>query len=215
MEPKAPHANCDACPLKDHKFVPTSKPANAKVALVSRSPGANDTDAPFTGPSQGVVDYLLKKYDHSRENVVLTNVVLCQTDAPPKEAIEACRPRLEADIQGCTTIIAAGTEAVTAFTNSRSVHGARGFVHEGSMGRRIIAANNPALVLRESDSFPTLLTDFKLALDPFPDPTFPEVEIINNASMAKNRIQDWIDNLTGLVATDLEWSGLDIYCAGF
>jgi uracil-DNA glycosylase family 4 len=218
MEPKAPHANCDVCPLKDAKFVPSSKPANAKVALVSRSPGANDTDAPFTGPSKDIVDYLLKKYNHSRNNVVLTNVVLCQTDAPPKEAIEACSARLESEIVNTTTIIAAGSEAASTLTKVRSVISGRGFVHERQSNgnlQRVIVTNNPALVLRESDSFPTLITDFKLALDPLPDPYFPTVEIINEPDMAGDTLRFWLDSYSGFISSDLEWSGLDIYCAGF
>lgn len=214
MEPKTPHANCNACPLKDRKFVPTSAPQGAKVALVSRSPGAGDTTAPFTGASKDVVDYLLKKYNHSRENVVLTNVVLCQTDSPPKEAIQACSQRLQSDLREVETVIAAGSEAVSILTDYRSVYSARGFVHQRE-GRRIIAANNPALVLRESDSFPTLLTDFKLALDPLPDPVFPEVEIINDPDMARGELRRRADDYSGTYATDLEWAGLDIYCAGF
>lgn len=218
MEPKAPHANCDVCPLKDHKFVPSSKPEGAKVALVSRSPGSNDTDAPFTGPSKDVVDYLLKKYGHDRNNVVLTNVVLCQTDAPPKEAIEACSARLESDVSNCNTIIAAGTEATSYFTKVRSVHAGRGYVHErqnNGSSQRVVVANNPALVLRESDSFPTLITDFKLALDPLPDPYFPNVEIINEPNLARDTLREWLSGKSRFGATDLEWAGLDIYCAGF
>lgn len=219
MLPKAPHANCSECPLQNAKFVPTSGPKDAKVALVSRSPGQNDTTAPFTGPSGPVVDYLLGKYNHSRENVILSNVVLCQTESPSKEAIEACRPRLENDIRNCSTIIAAGTEAVIAFTNERSVFAARGYPHSrvGPYGniQRIIAANNPAVVLRDSDSFPTLVTDFKLALDPLPDPTFPDVKVINDPNVAKSILQRWTNDRSGIVATDLEWWGTRIYCAGF
>ena len=214
MEPKAPHADCDNCPLKDRKYVPASKPVGAKVALVSRSPGAGDTSAPFTGASKDVVDYLLKKYNHSRENVVLTNVVLCQTDEPSKTAIEACSKRLQSELQNVNTVIACGTEAVTAFTGHRGVSSARGFVHQRD-GKRIIATNNPALVLRESDAFPTLLTDFKLALDPLPDPVFPEVEIINDSRDARHILRERIEHFSGTYATDLEWHGFDIYCAGF
>ena len=39
---KHPLANCEECPLKDAAYVPTSGPADAKVAFVSRSPGKHD-----------------------------------------------------------------------------------------------------------------------------------------------------------------------------
>jgi uracil-DNA glycosylase family 4 len=214
-ESKATGARCWECPLKDSKYVPSSLPPHAEVALVSRSPGRNDTTAPFTGPSQPIVDHLLERNGFSRKNVVLTNVVLCQTDNPSPKAIEACRPRLLDEVKGCSTIIAGGTEAVQSFTKYRSVQAARGFVIKGLRGERIIAANNPALVLRDSDTFPTLITDFKLALDPLPNPEFPKVEIINDPDVAKDRLLSSYIGYRGNISTDLEWNGTSIYCAGF
>lgn len=220
MEPKAEHANCNICPLQNARYAPTSGPKNARVSLVSRSPGVHDVDAgaPFSGPSGEVVDYLLNKNGVKRAQIITTNVVLCQTDAPSKEAIEACRPRLESEIGQCETIIAAGTEAVTALTPFRSVSSARGYVHTriaNDNEQRIIAANNPALVLRESDTFPNLVTDFKLALNPLPHPKFPSVKVINDPDVARDTLREWNESFTGVVATDLEWSGTDIACAGF
>jgi DNA polymerase I len=212
---KAPHAHCSKCPLRDKKFVPSHLPQGAKIAIVSRSPGHYDTTGPFTGPSQRVVDYLLESNGHSRQNVALSNVVLCQTDDPPREAIAACRPRLRNETAGYNTIIAAGREAILEFTTKGSVGSARGYVHSDSEGRRIVATNNPALVLRESDSFPTLVTDFRLAFNPLPQPTFPKVEIINEPHVARDILREWNEHFVGNLSSDLEWHGSRICCAGF
>src|SRR4051812_47838234 len=111
---KHPLANCEACPLVNKRHAPTSGPADAKVAIVSRSPGRYDVLAkrPFSSTSGDILDHLLGRYGVKREEILATNVVLCRSDDPPKEAINCCRPRLQSEIKTCTTVIAAGVEAV-------------------------------------------------------------------------------------------------------
>lgn len=215
-ERKHPLAKCEECPLQEARCALSTGPQGAKVALVSRSPGVHDVynGRPFSGPSGEIVDYLLNRYGVKRDEILTTNVVLCQTDEPSNEAITACWPRLQAELEGVETIIAAGSEAVKLLTPFGSIFSARGFTHNWR-GARVIAANNPALVIRESDSFPNLVTDFKLALDPLPDPIFPEVEVINDADVARDRLREWGQGYSRVTATDLEWHGDTIYCAGF
>lgn len=217
---KHPLALCEECSLYSKKCAPTSGPKDAKIALVSRSPGYHDVRAgkPFSGPSGDVLNYLLGKYGVKRADILTTNVVLCETDDPPADALQACRPRLLDEIKDTNLIIAAGAEAVGVFTKYRSVVSARGFAHTWG-DKRVIASNNPALVIRKSDSFPDLVTDFKLALDPIPAPKFPTVEIINDPLKARAILRSWTegDSLNNsIIASDLEWrNGNEYVCAGF
>lgn len=216
---KHPLAECESCPLFKESCAPTTGPQDAKVAVVSRSPGYYDglVGRPFANPkgAGAVLDYLLKSHGYSRDQVIATNIVLCETDDPPAEAVKACRPRLLADVANVDLIIAAGAEATSLFTRYRAVTSARSRSHEWE-GKRVVVTNNPALVARNSDSFPDLVADFRLALDPLPEPTFPEVEVINDPSEGRNVLQRWINSLDGVLAADAEWkSSGEIVCAGF
>lgn len=219
MESKVPLARCNECPLAPARCVPSKTPTGAKIALVSRSPGKYDHNGPFSGPSGKVLDYLLAKYGVQRNEIITTNVVLCETDNPPPKAIVACADRLRAEVDSVETIIAAGTEAVRSFTKYGTTHAARGFVHyrENSVGdkQRVIATNNPALVLRDNDVLPELLTDFKIALDPLTEPEFPSVSIIHNAVEARDYLRTWENLPQGtIIGADLEWAGNTIQCIG-
>ena len=113
FKPKALLADCENCPLKEAPCVPSENlESNKGVAFVSRSPGAYDARSgrPFSNPrgSKPVLDHLLSLHNVNRNDVLLTNVVLCQTDNPPTEAIKACSLRLEAEIANCELVIAGG-----------------------------------------------------------------------------------------------------------
>jgi len=224
IEPKAPHAECWKCPLVAHACAPTSGPTNAKIAFVSRSPGKHDIafKKPFAGPSGKVLDHLLGRYGVKRDEIITTNVVLCRTDDPPVEAIQACRPRLEAEIANCELVIAGGTEATTALTRYRTVFNARPFIHNrtsrNGTKQRVIVTNNPALVIRDSDSYPDIVEDFRRAFDPPPPVTFPTVEIINEQTRARDVLRKWNKTVFDTpIASDLEWNSNtdEPVCAGF
>src|SRR5687767_8657687 len=99
---KHPLAKCEECPLAKAPCAPSSGPLDAKIAIVSRSPGYHESMSgkPFSGMSGKVLNHLLEEQGVSRNEVLATNVVLCYTDKPTKEAIEACSPRLAAELEG-------------------------------------------------------------------------------------------------------------------
>lgn len=220
---KHPLANCEECPLKEAPFVSTEN-LGKKTALVSRSPGAYDCRAgkPFSNPrgSKAVLDHLLALNHVKRSDVTLTNVVLCQTDEPSTDAIKCCSARLESEIADCDVVIAAGTEAINTLTSYRTVSGSRGFSIPrtspvSKKKQRVVATNNPAAVTRKSDLYPDMVKDFKRTFNPPPPVKFPEVEIIEDADEGCNIIGRWKNNLSGIIASDLEWRGREIVCAGF
>jgi len=225
VERKHPLAECEKCPLASMPCAPTSGDPNSKIAFVSRSPGQYDVvvKKPFANPrgAGAVLDHLLARYRVKREDVITTNVVLCRSDDPPRDAIMACKPRLEEEIKHCSLVIAGGTEATTALTRYRAVFTARPFIHNrtssAGVKQRVIVTNNPALVVRNSDAYPDMVEDFRRAFDPPPPPVFPEVEIINDADVATRTLGRWLKDAPAIMASDLEWRTTtnEPVCAGF
>lgn len=221
IERKHPLAECEKCPLFDQPYVPTSGPKNAKLAVVSRSPGWHEAKKgeSFSGPSGKVLDYLLGENGVKRSEVLLTNAVLCTSKAPPTQAIAACSKRLQHDIREADTVIAAGSEAVKSILGRQSLSGTRGYAHEKSIGnhrQQIICTNNPAIVLKDDGLFPNLRADFRLAINP-PEPgQLPEVNWTDDIHTGR----EWLRGIrrrlfgTGLVekavtiSVDIETLGL-------
>ena len=212
VAPKAPHALCHECPLADAPCVKTKKPTMHPVrgAVVSRSPGRPEVIAgePFASQygSGKIMDYLLGMNGVKREQVLLTNTVLCV--APdgkiPPEAIKACSPRLEHELRGIHTVVAAGDEAVKLLIGRGSISRYRGYRHSIG-GRTVVAANNPAIVLHDDSKFPDLKRDFQRAFNPLPPPTLPRIEVIEDANDARHYLQTIND--APLVAVDIESRG--------
>jgi uracil-DNA glycosylase family 4 len=221
---KHPLADCSNCPLKDTHYAPSTG-LDKKVAFVSRSPGAYDgrSGIPFSNPrgSKAVLKHLLARHNLNRDDLLLTNVVLCQSDDPPKEAIKACSARLEYELGDCELVIAGGGEAVDSLTHYRGVSRSRGF----NIGRtnkvsgkqqRVVVTNNPAAVVRNSDLYPDMVRDFRRAFDPPPPPVFPKVVIIDDVDQAIDTVKTWIGTeFRTPVAADLEWRRREVVCSGF
>jgi uracil-DNA glycosylase family 4 len=219
IKPKAPYALCHKCPLADRPFASTTGPEDASVAVVSRSPGYFEGLAgkSFSGPSGKVLDHLLQLHGVSRKDVLATNAVLCQSDGTEEgfaKAIECCAPRLHSEIGECDTVIAAGREAAWSIAGESNISQNRGYVHNVSNAasdkeQRVIITNNPAVVLRDDRTFPELVRDFRLALDPLPTPAMPKVRIIDDVEEAFDVAEKVIESIESgtLVAADIETRG--------
>ena len=252
---KHPLAVCEKCPFYERDFAATTGPADAKIAVVSRSPGVSEArmGKSFSGMSGRVLNHLLEVHGAPRDTVLATNVVLCQSGSPSEEkgnsfalAVACCEPRLEAEIAKADTVIACGVEAVQALTGASNIGRNRGFVHDReseSNGvrklQRVIVTSNPAMAIRNDGTFPDLMRDFKLALDPLPTPSMPRVRMVDTIEEAQVAVAEMLTQLTEnptLIASDLETRGstsgdmsqkdkdgnqsglrhtADIVCAGF
>jgi len=244
MTQKAPYALCDTCPFKDRGMAKSTGPEDAKIALVSRSPGYYDVlnGKTFGGPSGKVLDHLLAQQGKTRNDVLVTNLVLCQSDGPEDKgwslAVQCCKPRLESEIADADTIIAAGSEAGREIVdNFASIGADRGYIHHRDSPanpekrQRVVVTNNPVVVLRDDATYPELVRDFRLAINPLPQPKLPEVKWIDDVDEAKKQAEFMIDHISGLkdviVSTDIEARGTEnvkrsglrhtaqIVCAGF
>jgi DNA polymerase-1 len=158
----------------------------------------------FSGPSGKVLDHLLQLHGTSRDEVIATNVVLCQSDGTESGfafAQACCEPRLEAEIAEVTTVIAAGREAAKAVTGDPNVARNRGYVHyrDSPMSdktQRVIVTNNPAVVLRDDGNFPELVRDFRLAINPLPQPEMPMVRWTEKLDEARDWARQIYDQLS-------------------
>lgn len=206
---KHPDALCEECPLYSKPCAKTTAPRNPTTAFVSRSPGHHEAMAgkPFSGPSGDVLTYLLKENGVERDEILLTNVVLCAPDAGkvPPEAIKACAPRLHSELRGIPLVIAAGSEAVNLIIGRGAIERYRGYRIE-QPGRTVVATNNPALVLRDDSTFPNLKRDFRRAFNPLPPPTLPTVEVIEDGQAARDFIRRQIE-VPSTIASDIESRG--------
>ena len=215
---KHPLAICEKCPLSGRSFAATTGPPQARIAVVSRSPGYYEGLAgkSFSGPSGKVLDHLLQLHGTSRDDILATNAVLCQSDGTEQgfaTAMMCCQPRLEAEIENCDTVIAAGREAAWAVQGESNISVNRGYVHNRDVGssnghvQRVIITNNPAVVLRDDRTFPELVRDFRLALDPLPVPKMPKVRWIDDIEEARQVAEKILNELpTGdfIIASDIE-----------
>ena len=210
IQRKHPLAKCEECPLAQKPCAKTIGPKDASVALVSRSPGYHEALAgkPFSGPSGKVLDYFLGQNGVKRKDILVTNTVLCFSEGKvPPAAIKACSGRLRAEIRNANTIIAAGSEAVAEILRKTGIDSLRGYEHTAELNgssQRVIVTNNPALVLRDDTTFPNLQKDFKLAFNPRPPVTLPEVEVIDSIEDARRWFSDYNRKQGQLAAADIE-----------
>lgn len=212
LAPKAPLAKCGECPLQHRPVAKTTGPTASDVIFVSRSPGYHEamSGRPFTGPSGKVLDYMLKEQGITRDQIRLTNVVLCApaSNKIPKEATRACKERLDAELSSAKLIIAGGSEAIASvFGKSRSIQSVRGYRHELPSGQVVVATNNPALVIRDDGVFPNLQSDFRRAFNPPATPTLPKVKVIEDVDRAKEYITNLIEGSSRTIACDIESRG--------
>jgi uracil-DNA glycosylase family 4 len=226
MERKHPLAVCEACPFRDRAFARTTGPKDARIAVVSRSPGRHEAMAgkSFSGPSGRVLNHLLKLHGTSLTEVLATNVVLCQSEGGEPGfgmAQACCEPRLAAETAGATTILACGREAAWGLTGEANIARNRGFVHyrkngDGS-GQRVIVTNNPAVVLRDDATYPELVRDFRLAISPLPEPRLPKVRWTEDIKEGR----EWIGIIRRtliqgtLLGVDIEGGYPNLTCIGF
>lgn len=121
---------------------------------------------------------VLDQYGLSREKVVLTNAVSCHYPKDmkklPKEAIEACQPRLlhELELSGVTTVVPMGNSAVQAvFPKDEAKKGITrlraGRPKSSALlrpGTLVVPTFHPAACLRSQEKTPYLIGDIAKAI---------------------------------------------------
>lgn len=95
-DPRSAGALCDQCPLNGQVVVPPEGPQDAVVAIVGEGPGFKEVQKrkPFIGPSGLLLNEILQTVGLDREDVLVTNAVLCRAEVPD----ENVRPQKKFDI---------------------------------------------------------------------------------------------------------------------
>ena len=172
---KHPLAECERCSLRDvGVFVPTKFPHSRDgqppvYAVVGEAPGVQEAHRgiPFTGPSGRLLDRVLEYHDINREDVILTNAILCRPPdndlKPHKGAVGCCSKRLAADLAGTQRALALGNTAAQALLGtSQKITTLRVGPPKPSRlvdGLEVVASFHPAYCLRSGDNFPSLVND--------------------------------------------------------
>ncbi len=171
IEPKAPGAKCDECPLADRPPVYGTGPDKASLVIVGEAPGEDEvkTGQPFTGKSGKLLDKVLDYHGLKREEIWFTNACLCRPEGnatPNAKAIKACRDRriTEIRLREPRTILALGAVAAKSTLNdSASISQIRtrpGLENIRELPRvRIVATFHPAAALYSPSHFPSILND--------------------------------------------------------
>jgi uracil-DNA glycosylase family 4 len=124
VQPTAPLARCDECPLQDRPLVPGYGPATSGRVIVGEAPGEKEVfeRKPFVGRAGRRLDVVLSAAEIDRSMIFFTNALLCypagKPPRPPAAAVRACRERLIAEIRqkAPRKVLALGRTAAKALT---------------------------------------------------------------------------------------------------
>lgn len=219
-ERKHPLANCESCPLYEGtKYVPSEMHSSPRLAVIGEAPGFYETaqGKPFKGPSGQLLDQVLTHHGYTRNQVMYTNVVSCrppENATPPKAAIQACRPRLLAELQasGSQDVLALGATATAATLDSpRTISTERvGPAKQPSKAlleagvKRVVPTWHPAYCLRNADAFPSMVTDIGKLKDEDRDAwSPPKWKAFDNPTDAREVLEELLGVATHIVV-DIE-----------
>lgn len=185
-ERKHPLAKCESCPLgRRGRYVPTKFPVNPNnnsgMAFVGEAPARFEIRAgqPFVGASGQLLNVVIGQHGLDRDDVLLTNACSCHypdsMKALPKEAIEACRPRLVSELEwaGIHTVVALGNSASAPFLpkdiakkgiTKLRVGPPKLIALENSIPIELVPTFHPAYCLRSHGMFPLMQSDIVKAI---------------------------------------------------
>ena len=174
--PKACGAKCDECPLNGHKFVAPESNPSAKVAVIGKFPSDAEVkqNRMFVGPAGTELDRALRMAGVKRQELHVTNAILCQPPDGDLEKLnlslsrkskaeqrhvptpqECCAPRLALEINKYKDFIALGkvaTSAVMGFNGSlMSIRGSLQNLDAvvGRPLRRVMPTLHPDMLLKQ------------------------------------------------------------------
>jgi len=165
----------------DFGYVPSYGPKQAEVAIIGQNPGQNEIrhGRPFIGASGRLLDQVLKYYNIDRSKLFITNACLCvhrrENIKPPATAVQACRPRLIAELKehGVKKILALGNVPAQGLLRTKdSITRLRVGTYREIQelpAVQVFSSYHPAACLRNASFFPSMANDFgKLVLPPPP-----------------------------------------------
>ena len=174
---KQEYSTCAKCPAlcsSRSQVVFGSGNPNAEVLFIGEAPGANEDKQgiPFCGMSGQVLNELLTSVGLSREDIFITNTILCRPENnrnPAKEEVENCRERLDKliSIMQPKVIVTIGNFATERILGKKGITTLRGKIFEVE-GKIIVPVIHPANYLysgRNPEMFAQMKRDFVVVAD--------------------------------------------------
>src|SRR3989344_2731960 len=169
---KQQYSSCTKCPAlcqSRTQVVFGSGNPRAEVLFIGEAPGANEDQQgiPFCGMSGKVLNDLLNSVGLSREDIFITNTILCRPENnrnPAKEEVENCRDRLDRliAIMQPKVIVTIGNFATERILGKKGITSLRGKIFE-IKGMKIVPVIHPANYLysgRNPEMFLQMKRDF-------------------------------------------------------
>jgi uracil-DNA glycosylase len=149
--------------------------SQSKIILIGEAPGAKEDGQgiPFCGASGKVLDELLKSVQLTREDIFITNTVLCRPPKnrdPKKEELNNCQPRLQEliSIMKPKVIVPIGNFATKQILGQTGITKIRGKIFIKTINGievKIVPVVHPATFLyagRNLEKFKKMSEDFKI-----------------------------------------------------
>jgi len=174
---KQEYSTCTKCPAlcsSRSQVVFGSGNPQAEVLFIGEAPGANEDKQgiPFCGMSGQVLNELLASVGLSREDIFITNTILCRPENnrnPAKDEVENCRERLDTliAIMQPKVIVTIGNFATERILGKKGITSLRGKVFEVE-GKKIVPVIHPANYLysgRNPEMFAQMKNDFTVVAE--------------------------------------------------
>jgi len=178
---KQHYSTCTLCPSlcqSRSQVVFGSGNPQAEVLFIGEAPGAHEDKQgiPFCGMSGKVLSELLTTINLSREDIFITNTILCRPENnrnPTKEEVANCRERLDQllNIMKPKVIVTIGnfaTERILGKTGIKSLRGKKFPITIANQESTVIPVIHPANYLysgRNPLLFEEMKNDFKMIAD--------------------------------------------------
>lgn len=143
----------------------------ADVLFVGEAPGANEDKQgiPFCGMSGKILTELLSTIGLNREDIFITNTILCRPQDnrnPAKEEVENCRERLDKliEIMQPKVIVTIGNFATERIIGKTGIKSIRGKIFPYKDNVKVVPVIHPASYLysgRNPELFEQMKNDFK------------------------------------------------------
>lgn len=159
-------ANCDACPLKCKQPVlppQVVNPVHKSLAAVAETPAKQEVKENqfLVGPTgQLFNDRILGALNIQRKEVHLSNGLLCWPDEHLsskewKQALNACRPRLERELKAVkpNAVLGFGKKALYSLANRHDLGSTMGAPMETQWGHPLIVTFHPAMLFRQKMAY--------------------------------------------------------------
>jgi len=173
------YKNCQRCPIlvKNRTQVVFGEGnPKAKIVFIGEAPGANEDreGIPFCGASGKIVNELLASVSLSREDIFITNTIMCRPQDnrnPTTEEVQNCSDRLDQllAIMQPEVIVTIGNFATERILKKKGITTLRGKVFSTTIGKQTVnvvpiihpasylySGRNPALYKKMQEDFQTI-----------------------------------------------------------